>query len=340
MRTSVATSLVTLVLVAGCASDEPKNQGQSSGATAPPRADGTRRPATADPENETGAIVIKGSKHADSPDSAPEATDQDRIARLEAQARASEGQDHGKPYRAPAKAAAPGSTVAPDLPTPYVGFNSFTLTGVDQRGKPVAQRFDAGQSFGLLVSGAPWPMVMTAYHVFGPDGGVPNQIPPNQLPSTVRSLDIESGDVVATCGAPLVIAGARPLNIAGGHADASGDMAAFQLTDGRLATLQLAAKDPARNDPVWLACRRADETGAARLHAGVVVALDKGALVVGLRENGDMRGTSGAPIVNASGEVVGIFLGTTNLSDGRSVAIAAPRSAIADQIQAAVAAGH
>jgi hypothetical protein len=96
------------------------------------------------------------------------------------------------------------------------------------------------------------------------------------------------------------------------------DLAAFAVADaGGAGVLELAAEPPKKGDPVWLAA----EIGGsdARLHpAQVELVVDHG-FMYSFAEKLQLRATSGAPVVDARGHVVGINLAGGPAGGGKFV---------------------
>jgi hypothetical protein len=156
------------------------------------------------------------------------------------------------------------------------------------------------------------------------------------LPKVVTAVTAASADdraVTVTSRQVLPIAGASAFKQGGNgkQADLSADVAAFRLSGAGGATaLPLAGTPAAVGDTVFLlaAVSGSDE----RLFAAKVSgAIDNG-LEYEFEDPGiQLRATSGAPVVNTRGEVVGI-----NLAGGDGVGLANPAKRIRERIGAAL----
>lgn len=221
----------------------------------------------------------------------------------------------------PAPAAPP---VAPEIAAGSVLRPVFTLAD--------GKTFEAGTAFAADLAGET--VVLTAHHLFGPVGGLPVQIGADELTGAVkraRFVDAWSKEKVGTDTTPVRVPGAHVM-----AQDAVGDLALFRLpasfdrissgTQVPFHALTLAAADPKLGDPVWLA---ASVIGSdARLHAAKVVEVKPTFLFIEYAGAPlDLTATSGAPIVNARGEVVGINLGG-GLDNGKTIGAAGPVSSI------------
>lgn len=164
--------------------------------------------------------------------------------------------------------------------------------------------FSAGTAFPLSV--ATTTLLLTAHHVFGPDGGLARAIAFDELPSFAKrmSLRADSGAPIhATSAQAVLIPGARAFS----EADYAHDIAAFVLEgQGTVVALEPAASAPAIDARVYLLAPVVD--GTARCHPARVVSTD-GPLVVAYDAPLTLIATSGAPIVDEKGRLLGINIG-------------------------------
>jgi S1-C subfamily serine protease len=187
----------------------------------------------------------------------------------------------------------------------------FTTKGGDQ---------SAGTAFvAKFAAGGPSYLV-TAHHLFGEDGGLEREYASSELPgfvSKVSATSIEKQPAL-TAGAAIEIKGAKKY---GQHPFT--DMAVFPVTaPANAPALVFATTKPAEGAPVWLIAP-ADGSPTVR-HAGKVVQADDEGIGFAF-ENGSiqLRGTSGGPIVNEAGNVVGIFAASGNM-DGKTIGFGTP----------------
>lgn len=177
--------------------------------------------------------------------------------------------------------------------------------------------FSAGTAFALeLPQPAPRTLLVTAIHIFGPTGGLDEQIPAVELSRRVSLAGCKA------VGLDEIWYAGRALTLLDAHAMDDGpyrDLAAFALdTTGapiHPVRLKLAATAPKVGDSVWLLAQVPEGALPNQLlhHAVVRSSTDK-ALQYAFDNAGlNLQGTSGAPIVNAAGEVVGTSLGSGTL---------------------------
>lgn len=170
--------------------------------------------------------------------------------------------------------------------------------------------YRAGTAFVVATERA---VLLTAQHLFSPEGGLKDAVRWQDMPQRARSASCRqvAGNGQWLAGPALAIDGAHPMS----PDDDSGsvnDVAVFPL-NGKLATssLALAANAPAIGARVWLVAKMQDEgESASLLHPATVVGFQNGAMLFSYDDpNIDLKATSGAPIVDSSGRVVGLNLG-------------------------------
>jgi hypothetical protein len=185
----------------------------------------------------------------------------------------------------------PAMAQAPDVPP-----HSVLRPTVES----VEGRFQAGTAFGT-------PYLITAHHIFGPLGGFSREYRPSELPGLIQRVLAESVDdptASARAAGPLVL-DAHPVR----GQEASSDVAAIPIEDvNKAGILRLARACPAAGETVWLL---AEVWGGAprtqRLHSATVLSAGRDALLFTYDNTRlDLRATSGAPIIDSRGEVVGI----------------------------------
>lgn len=174
-------------------------------------------------------------------------------------------------------------------------------------GKPLT----AGTAFALAprAQGGD-PLLVTAIHLLGPAGGLAQDVPWDRMALRVRLAhcdpikkdDPEAGE--GWRGGPaLGVPGARPMG-----ALPYRDIAAFPLGTS-VPLLELASVPPRPGDKVWLVAEVLNAPGKL-LHRATVNYSGVQALQYVFDDPAlQLRATSGAPVIDAAGQVVGINLG-------------------------------
>jgi hypothetical protein len=176
--------------------------------------------------------------------------------------------------------------------------------------------FNAGTAFILKLNDHKEKIILTALHVFGPAGGLKSQIKSEELPKFIKSASFS--DVFDE--SPLKII-TKPLGLIGAKVDgvnANRDAAAFEVVgETALPFMTLSPKKPEIGDTVWLVSSLI--SGAPRsqkLHEATVVFSSDDFLKFKYKSsNIKLTATSGSPIINSAGQVVGLNVGGIDGSD-------------------------
>jgi hypothetical protein len=175
----------------------------------------------------------------------------------------------------------------------------------------------------------------TAFHVFGPPGGMRVPLSARDIPNEIKAMAgicLGSGSTVIVAQPALFVDGARAVDAKG----AEGDVALFRVPDVRAkAALRLAAVPAKIGDKVWLLTRLFDRAEARLYPAKIIEATPK---LVRYRFDDaslNLRACSGAPMVDEFGVVVAMHLGFTTTVDGVEGA-AIPAGAMREKLAAAL----
>ena len=196
----------------------------------------------------------------------------------------------------PANPASPASPVAP----PAVGSDAVFGPSFDT----TEGKVDAGTAF--LVKWKDGKLILlTAHHLFGEAGGMKHEYSDTELRKAVKSVRAESlfGDAVITSNRLVDLPGAAAFE----NLDLRKDLAAFAVDQAGDATaLELASADPKPGERVYLLARASGSDDM--LHPAVVKKATSEHLSYVFDDNVELRGTSGGPVLNAKGQVVGVNL--------------------------------
>jgi hypothetical protein len=173
--------------------------------------------------------------------------------------------------------------------------------------------YSAGTAVTVRVKPGAKPIVLTAQHLFGPMGGLDAPVPPGKLDQHI------AGVALVPFGGRKPVASARGSLRKSGEFpdealdDVSGDVAAFRLAPkSAVNALDLAPGNPSMGEWIWLVGDEVDhEPQKQRLFPGrVVIASDKKTLVT-FKDRFRLQAFSGAPLINAKKQVVGLLIGGT-----------------------------
>jgi hypothetical protein len=176
--------------------------------------------------------------------------------------------------------------------------------------------FSAGTFFVLKVDGYEKLLAVTALHIFGPRGGLDKQYQTSELKSLIKDVSL----VDAYNQIPLKIK-LTPIKIKGALVNkdhAVGDIAAFLInTEKKLPYLKFSTESVNVGDEVWLVTAVVQGASATqKTHSAKVISVsDKEIRIKYNNSKLKFSGTSGSPIVNKRGEVIGINVGSNNEND-------------------------
>ncbi|MDQ8036180.1 MAG: serine protease [Pedobacter sp.] len=152
-------------------------------------------------------------------------------------------------------------------------------------------------------------LLVTAQHLFGPDGGMPQDIPWQSMPNQVSGADCSTlarNSRKISSGSALALRDAQSFSRHGNNRD----IAALPLKDTQPFAMKLAKSSPKPGDTVYLVAQLLGDSRSGLMHKGTVTGNKAGLLEFAYEGGGiSLQATSGAPVINESGEVVGIHVG-------------------------------
>ena len=169
--------------------------------------------------------------------------------------------------------------------------------------------YDAGTASAVRLKPGGVPIMITAQHLFGPDGGMEPAIPPGDLNKKIRGVALVPFGGKAPVGmasGSLRKSGEFP----NGGDDLSGDVAAFKLAPkSRVNALDLATANPKLGEWVWLVGDIVDhEPQTQTLFPAQVFGASDKRLSVKFPASIRLQAFSGAPLINSQKQVVGILI--------------------------------
>lgn len=193
--------------------------------------------------------------------------------------------------------------------------------------------FDAGTAFAIDMDDENTSLVLTAYHLFGEAGGLSKEIPSADLPYVFKKAvfrDAYNDNECGECEKVLKIKDADSIP------NVDKDLVAFYYGENLDVTkLKLSSKLPKKGETVWLAAPTI-ESIEPKLHKAKVISASNKMLTFEYEENDIvLTATSGAPILNSAGEVVGLNVGGGE-QYGKTMGVANPCTSIKKTIKEAL----
>jgi len=212
----------------------------------------------------------------------------------------------------------------PNIPNNFVLRPEIELTNT---------QFSAGTAFVLSVFDDANPVIVTALHIFGPNGGLEKDIPTEELKNLIKQIKLTDAFSDYHCGIVtevLEIKDAKPLT--------KNDIAAFRISRNcDVTALKMCKNEPKVGDSLWLVASVYDGAPKSRrIHKARVVEVEN-SLIYFEYENNELslQATSGAPIVNKNNEVVGINLSVQS-NENRLIGIASSSKAFGKLLKDAI----
>ena len=225
----------------------------------------------------------------------------------------------------PVPLSAQDAPAAPTYPHDFVGCPEFTTTAGKQ---------SAGTASVIKLSDGFQSYIVSARHLLGPEGGFAKQADAKDVPTFVQSIKIQgfTGGSRSYSVDGLLVPATQLEPIGGTPID---DLAIYQLKDSspQDQAAPLAAKPPAVGETVWVVAEvRGGVPQGEIMHSAKVLDGDGWLRLQFDNDKIITNGASGAPVLNAAGEVVGVYSGHSE-KDGHKIAFVIPAALILSVIQ-------
>ena len=196
----------------------------------------------------------------------------------------------------------PVSSLPPSYPEGFVGGPEFDTT---------AGRQAAGTASVIKLKDGTQSYVVSARHLLGPMGGFATQTAARDVPAFVGHIRIGcfSGGVRRYSVTGLLVPTERLKADGGAPID---DMAVYQIHDTapQSQAVVLAEQVPAIGDHAWVVARVRGGVPEGQIMQGGVVTGNSDWIIIRFDNDGIITaGASGVPVLNAAGEVIGVYSG-------------------------------
>ncbi len=175
-------------------------------------------------------------------------------------------------------------------------------------------------------------LLLLPLHILSPEGGYTHYVEPQDVAREVSSLDVldlQQRAVLATSKQPLLKTGSTVGQNTGNLSD---DLMAFELTNAsRLKPFQFFNGLAPKGTRVVILSKYSESTSLEpERYKGTVVSAAPSGMVINMDSPMRALSSSGAPVVNAKNELVGMMVGTGD--DARMVISAIPSSSLISRI--------
>lgn len=200
-----------------------------------------------------------------------------------------------------------GTFGGPPPPAPQVGGSvALRPTFVLRSGGD----YSAGTAVAVRLKPGGEPILLTALHLLGPAGGLERDLAPGEIDGMVREVRlsrIAGGQPVARARGSLIRSGGA---LRAEDPGVARDVAAFKLLPGsKVNALPLAERNPGFGEAVWLVGDVVThEPQVQRLFPARVMVASPEGTAIRFQEEFPLQAFSGAPVINARREVVGLLI--------------------------------
>jgi len=170
------------------------------------------------------------------------------------------------------------------------------------------ESWSGGTAFLVRVIDKPETMMVTCHHLFGPATGRSQQMSPEEIARGLCGavgLSMQDRRTIVVSQTYLKVINARATDKMG----AEKDVALFVVQADKLSTLHFSDRVPNVGDTVYLFARLRSETEPKLFRATIAEASDNWLMYTFADTGIDLHGTSGAPVLDEKGDVVGMNVG-------------------------------
>ncbi len=150
--------------------------------------------------------------------------------------------------------------------------------------------------------------IITSHHLFGPEGGLPKKMTHADIQDFVKKISIKS--LSGGQGSTYPVLKTIPVPELQATSIEKQDLAVFEVEGDASMGMELSESMPAIGESLWLLARVRGGAPEGQIHHLCKVdRIDE--KIVAIFENDKIitSGASGAPVVNASGKIVGVYSG-------------------------------
>ncbi len=175
-------------------------------------------------------------------------------------------------------------------------------------------------------------LLLMPLHVLSPEAGYSHYVAPEDVSKAVRSLDVldlKGQSVLASSSKSLLKTGCT---VGRGTGDLSGDLMAFELSSSsRLTPFNMLGTLAPVGTKVWVLSKEKESSSfSPDRYSGTISRSSPTGLVLQMDAPVKALSSSGAPVVNAKNELVGMMVGKQD--DERMVIMAIPSSSLIRRI--------